>query len=115
MMPGRREPSFLLRHPLSLFSQRAFWTDPACTGDGFSRLPPHCEPLAVPLASPLLDTFSTVVWLDLATCWRRTSERTLSVGCAACSVPFSRGFTKVPRTTQESNSCQAQKRVAAME
>ena len=27
-----------------------------------------------------LDNFSTVVWLGLATCWRRTSERILSVG-----------------------------------
>ena len=26
------------------------------------------------------DIFSTVVWLGLATCWRRTSERNLSVG-----------------------------------
>ena len=37
-------------------------------------------PLTVSLASNLLDIFSTVVWLGLATCWRRTSERNLSVG-----------------------------------
>ena len=37
-------------------------------------------PLTVSLASHLLDNFPTVVWLGLATCWRRTSERTLSVG-----------------------------------
>ena len=40
----------------------------------------HWVPLTVSLASHLLDNFSTVVWLGLATCWRRTSERTLSVG-----------------------------------
>ena len=43
-------------------------------------LPTHWVPLTVSLASHLLDNFSTVVWLGLATCWRRTSERTLSVG-----------------------------------
>ena len=41
----------------------------------------HWAPLTVSLASHLLDIFSTVVWLCLATCWRRTSERVLSV-CA---------------------------------
>ena len=40
----------------------------------------HWVPLTVSLASHLLDIFSTVVWLGLATCWRRTSERNLSVG-----------------------------------
>ena len=40
----------------------------------------HWVPLTVSLASHLLDIFFTVVWLGLATCWRRTSERTLSVG-----------------------------------
>ena len=35
----------------------------------------HWVPLTVSLASHLLDNFSTVVWLGLATCWRRTSER----------------------------------------
>ena len=34
----------------------------------------------------LLDIFSTVVWLSLATCWRRTSERNLSVGSLHASV-----------------------------
>ena len=29
---------------------------------------------------PPLDIFCTVVWLGLATCWRRSSERNLSVG-----------------------------------
>ena len=43
-------------------------------------LPTHWAPLTVSLASHLLDNFSTVVWRGLATCWRRTSERTLSVG-----------------------------------
>ena len=40
----------------------------------------HWVPLTVSLASHLSDIFSTVVWLGLATCWRRTSERNLSVG-----------------------------------
>ena len=40
----------------------------------------HWVPLTVSLVSHLLDIFSTVVWLGLATCWRRTSERNLSVG-----------------------------------
>ena len=40
----------------------------------------HWAPLTVSLASHPLDNFSTVVWRVLATCWRRTSERTLSVG-----------------------------------
>ena len=43
-------------------------------------LPTHWVPLTVSLASHLLDNFPTVVWLGLATCWRRTSERILSVG-----------------------------------
>ena len=38
-------------------------------------LPTHWEPLTVSLTSHLLDDFPTVVWLGLATCWRRTSER----------------------------------------
>ena len=36
--------------------------------------------------SHLLDIFSTVVWLGLATCWRITSERNLSVGSLHASV-----------------------------
>ena len=55
------------------------WADNASTGDHFA-LPTHWVPLTVSLASHLLDNFSTVVWLGLATCWRRTSERILSVG-----------------------------------
>ena len=43
-------------------------------------LPPHWVPLTVSLASHLFDNFSTVVWRGLATCWRRTSERTLRLG-----------------------------------
>ena len=58
-------------------------------------LPTHWVPLTVSLASHLLDNFSTVVWLGLATCWRRTSERTLSVGSLhALSSFVSLGFTK---------------------
>ena len=51
-------------------------------------------PLTVSLASHLLDILSTVVWLGLATCWRRTSERNLSVGSLHALVLVSRGFTK---------------------
>ena len=40
----------------------------------------HWVPLTVSLVSHLLDIFATVVWLGLAICWRRTSERNLSVG-----------------------------------
>ena len=43
-------------------------------------LPTHWVPLTVSLASHLLDNFSTVVWRGLATCWRRTFERTLRFG-----------------------------------
>ena len=43
-------------------------------------LPTHWVPLTVSLASHLFDDFPTVVWLGLATCWRRTSERTLRFG-----------------------------------
>ena len=46
----------------------------------------HWVPLTVSLVSHLLDIFSTVVWLGLATCWRRTSERNLSVGSLHASV-----------------------------
>ena len=38
------------------------------------------EPLTVSLAFHLLDNFSTLVWLCLTTCWKRTSERILSFG-----------------------------------
>ena len=54
----------------------------------------HWVPLTVSLASHLLDILSTMVWLGLATCWRRTSERILSV-CSLHALSFvSRGFTK---------------------
>ena len=43
---------------------------------------------------PPFGNLSTVVWLDLATCWRRTSERNLSVGSLHALVLVSRGFTK---------------------
>ena len=43
-------------------------------------LPTHWVPQTVSLASHLLDNFSTVVWRGLATCWRRTFERTLRFG-----------------------------------
>ena len=43
-------------------------------------LPTHWVPLTVSLAFHLLDNFSTVVWRGLATCWRRTFERTLRFG-----------------------------------
>ena len=46
---------------------------------------PHWVPLTLSLASHLLDIFSTMVWLGLAICWRRTSERILSVArCMLC-------------------------------
>ena len=46
---------------------------------------PHWVPLTVSLASHLLDIFSTMVWLGLAICWRRTSERILRVArCMLC-------------------------------
>ena len=68
-------------------------------------LPTHWVPLTVSLVSHLLDNFSTVVWLGLATCWRRTSERTLSVGSLhACllfhAVSPSPGLVKLPRALQ---------------
>ena len=68
-------------------------------------LPTHWEPLTVSLVSHLLDNFSTVVWLGLATCWRRTSERTLSVGSLhVCllshAVSPSPGLVKLPRALQ---------------
>ena len=56
------------------------WADTACTGVHFRAAYSHWVPLTVSLASHLFDDFPTVVWLGLATCWRRTSERTLSVG-----------------------------------
>ena len=64
------------------------------------------EPLTASLASHLLDNFSTLVWLRLTTCWRRTSERILSVRRAACprslshAVSPSPGLVKLPRALQ---------------
>ena len=58
-------------------------------------LPTHWVPLTVSLASHLLDYFPTVVWLCLATCWRRTSERTLSVGLVHALVFCFTRFHKV--------------------
>ena len=56
---------------------------------------PHWAPLTVSLASHLFDDFPTVVWLGLATCWRRTSERTLSVGSLHALVSCFTRFHKV--------------------
>ena len=58
-------------------------------------LPTHWVPLTVSLASHLLDIFSTVVWLGFATCWRRTSERNLSVGSLHALVFFFTRFHQV--------------------
>ena len=66
---------------------------------------PHWVPLTVSLASHLLDIFSTMVWLGLAICWRRTSERILSVArCMLCplfhAVSPSPGLVKLPCALQ---------------
>ena len=53
-----------------------------------------CGSLAGPLTPHLFDYFFAVAWGGLATCWRRTSERILSVCCAARFHLVSRGFTK---------------------
>ena len=54
----------------------------------------HWVSLTVSLASHLSDILSTMVWLCLAICWRRTSERILSV-CSLHALSFvSLGFTK---------------------
>ena len=47
----------------------------------------HCGSLAGPLTPHLSDSYLVVAWLGLATSWRRTSERILSVCCAACLCP----------------------------
>ena len=65
----------------------------------------HWVPLTVSLASHLLDIFSTMVWLGLTTCWRRTSERILSVArCMHCplfhAVSPSPGLVKLPCALQ---------------
>ena len=57
-------------------------------------LPTHWEPLTVSLTSHLLDDFHTVVWLGLATCWRRTSERIWVLARCMLSSLVSLGFTK---------------------
>ena len=57
-------------------------------------LPTHWKPLTVSLTSHLLDDFHTVVWLCLATCWRRTSERIWVLARCILSSLVSLGFTK---------------------
>ena len=61
----------------------------------FFALPTHWVPLTASLASHLFDDFLTVVWLGLATCWRRTSERTLSLGSLHALVSCFTRFYKV--------------------
>ena len=61
----------------------------------FFALPTHWVPLTASLASHLFDYFPTVVWLGLATCWRRTSERTLSLGSLHALVSCFTRFHKV--------------------
>ena len=93
--PNLLNSSFVSPLPLSLTP----------IGSPFSRCP---VPLTVSLASHLLDNFSTVVWLGLATCWRRTSERILSVGSLHApvfcllfhSVSPSPGLVKLPCALQ---------------
>ena len=68
--------------------------DTACTGVLFA-LPTHWVPLTVSLASHLSDDFPTVVWLGLATCWRSTSERILSLGSLHALVLCFTRFHKV--------------------
>ena len=58
-------------------------------------LPTHWVPLTVSLASHLFDNFSTLVWRGLATCWRRTSERTLRFGSLHALVLCFTRFHKV--------------------
>ena len=69
----------------------------------------HWVPLTVSLASHVLDIFSTMVWLGLAICWRRTSERILSVArCMLCplfhSVSPSPGLVKLPCALQSTGT-----------
>ena len=61
----------------------------------FFALPTHWVSLTASLASHLFDDFPTVVWLGLATCWRRTSERTLSLGSLHALVSCFTRFHKV--------------------
>ena len=85
------------------FLPRLSWVDLACTGDVFAM--PLC-PLywSYWLRLWLLSfwtPFSTKVWLGLTICWRRTSERNLSVGSLHALVPcFTRfhqaGLVKLP-------------------
>ena len=56
------------------------WRSKDSVESAFFAMLTHWAPLTVSLVSYLLDIFSTVVWLGLATCWRRISERNLSVG-----------------------------------
>ena len=50
------------------------WANTACTGALFRAA------YSLGATDCVFEDFPTVVWLGLATCWRRTSERTLSVG-----------------------------------
>ena len=45
---------------------------------------------------PPFEHLSTVVWLGLATCWRRTSERNLSVGSLQCPRPLFHAVSPSP-------------------
>ena len=55
----------------------------------------HWVSLTVSLASHLSDILSTMVWLCLAICWRRTSERNSECLLAACFVLCFTRFHKV--------------------
>ena len=128
-----REFGLLLQPPRSLFIRRASgWLPEDTTLSSFQILFPPCAapfaqallgwllhalemifamlphrvPLTVSLASHLLDIFSTMVWLGLAICWRRPSERTLSVArCMRCplfhAVSPSPGLVKLPCALQQ--------------
>ena len=120
---GGREPSLLPKYPLSLLA-KSDWVPfleelfsplpfllPPCAAP-FSQVSlgrillaremnpffragfTLCGSLAGPLTPHLFDYFFAVAWGGLATCWRRTSERILSVCCAARFHLVSRGFTK---------------------
>ena len=59
-------------------------------------LPAHWEPLTMSLTFHLLDDVHTVVWLCLATCWRRTSERIWVLArCMLSSLSCFTWFNKV--------------------
>ena len=56
----------------------------------------HGGSLAAPLTPHLSDSYLVVAWLGLATCWRRTSEKILSVRCAARFYPLSHAVSPSP-------------------